>query len=404
MIDRRSFLLAGAAAGMACRMSADREPDYAAPAYEAPLLDFSTVKAPVRIESIELLRAGKEYFVRATGGGLSGVVRTKQVEHYIPILLDLVIPHFIGGDARDLEALIDLVYTKNYKISGQAFWCPVAYVEQSLLDLLGRVAGKPAGSFFGPVTRTEIPVYLSGSGRETTAEEEVDVYVRGVQATGAKAVKFKIGGRMSRNADATPGRTAKLLDLARRKLGDGIVLYADANGSYDARKGIEIGRQLEKLGFQFFEEPCPWEELTETKKVADALDIPVAGGECDHSLWRYQYMVEQRVVDIVQPDLNYNGGLIRAARVARMAREAGLPITPHNTQTGASSGNILQFASVIPNTGPYMEYPWRRPPKQESWFTPHFDVAGGAVPVPKGPGLGVEIDPDYLRKAERIAT
>ena len=194
------------------------------------------------------------------------------MEDYIPILLRRVIPHFIGKDARDLENLVDEVYIANYKIAGQAFWCPVAYVEQSLFDLMGKAAHKPAGELMGGVLRKEIPVYLSGSGRETTAEEEVDVYVRGVEYTGAKAVKFKIGGRMSDNRDAYPGRTDKLLELAQKKLGGKVTLMADANGSYDAANAIEIGKRLQEMKYLWFEEPCPWEELSETKKVADALD------------------------------------------------------------------------------------------------------------------------------------
>src|SRR5206468_789226 len=78
--------------------------------------------------------------------------------------------------------------------------------------LLGKTAHKTAAELMGGIVRKEIPVYLSGSGRDATAEEEVNVYVRGVEATGAKAVKFKIGGRMSGNRDAYPGRTDKLLE------------------------------------------------------------------------------------------------------------------------------------------------------------------------------------------------
>jgi L-alanine-DL-glutamate epimerase-like enolase superfamily enzyme len=114
-------------------------------------------------------------------------------------------------------------------MAGQAFWCPVAYVEQSLFDLLGKVAGKPAGELMGGVIRRAIPVYLSGSVRTTTAEQEVEIYARAMQATGAKAVKFKIGGRMSRNADAYPGRTERMLTLARKTLGHDAVIYTDAN-------------------------------------------------------------------------------------------------------------------------------------------------------------------------------
>lgn len=332
-------------------------------------------------------------------GGAEGVVQTKDMEDFIPILLRRVIPQFIGKDARDLETLVDEVYVAHYKMAGQAFWCPVAYVEQSLFDLLGKTARKPAAELMGGVIRKEIPVYLSGSGRDTTAEEEVDVYVRGVEQTGAKAVKFKIGGRMSENRDAYPGRTDKLLELAQQKLGGKVTLMADANGSYTAAKAIEIGKRLQAMKYLWFEEPCPWEELSETKKVADALSIKIAFGEQDSSLWLFQWMIENRVMDVVQPDLNYNGGFIRAARVARMARKADMWICPHNTQTSAASVNILQFAAATPNIGPYMEYVWRAPQRKESWYSPNFEIQKGVIPVPPGPGLGVEYDPEFLKKA-----
>jgi L-alanine-DL-glutamate epimerase-like enolase superfamily enzyme len=104
-------------------------------------------------------------------------------------------------------------------------------------------------------------------------------------------------------------------------------------------------------------------------------------------------------MSVVQPDLNYNGGFIRAARVARMARKANLWICPHNTQTGAASVNILQCASATPNIGPYMEYVWRAAPRKESWYTPNFEIKNGVIPTPTGPGLGLEFDPEFLKKA-----
>lgn len=411
-LNRRS-LLAGLSAGVSATAlgvrpsSAWQSPQAekrVVPDYEAPLFELHRlVKTPVKVESIELLKNGSHYFVRTRStDGVVGVCETKQVEHYVPILLDVVAPFFLGKDARDLEALVDGVYIENYKLAGQPFWCPVAYVEQSLFDLLGKTARKPVGQLMGGVIRKEIPVYLSGSGRDTTAEAEVDVYVRGVEHTGARAIKLKIGGRMSRNLDAYPGRTETMMALARKRLGDDIAIYTDANGSYNAAKAIEVGRMLEELDVGFFEEPCPWEELSETKQVADALTMPVAAGEQDASLWRFQWMMENGVMDIVQPDLNYNGGFIRAARVARMARQFDMRIVPHNTQTGATAVNILQFASAIPNIGAYMEFPWRAPRKPESWYSPYFEIHDGAVKVPTGPGLGVEIDPAFLAKAEKV--
>ena len=404
-IARRSFLaqtIGAAAAGLTSCRSVERTP--VLPDYERRVFNLERhVRDPVQIESIALLQNGSRYFVRARStDGAEGLARTKQVEDFIPILLRRVIPSYLGKDARQLESLIDDVYRANYKMAGQALWCPVAYVEQSLWDLLGKIAGKSVSELMGGRRRSEIPVYLSGSGRNTTAEEEVDIYVRGVEETGARAVKFKIGGRMSRNRDSYPGRTEALLELARKKLGDDIRIFVDANGSYNSTKAIAIGRRLEDLGVGFFEEPCPWEELGETKAVADALNLPIAAGEQDASLWRFQWMMTHRVMEIPQPDINYNGGFVRTARVARMASEQGMKITPHNTQTGPGAANMLHFAASTKNIGDYMEFPWRRSQQTADWFSPSFLIRKGQVRVPRAPGLGVEIATDYLRKAREI--
>jgi len=402
LMDRRTFLSASAGAALLLDTAAGQ--DSAVQEYQKPVFHLRKfLPNPVKIASIELLQSGKSFFVRTrSADGVEGVILTKDMEDFVPILLRRVIPHFLGKDARDLESLVDGVYIANYKLSGQAFWCPVAYVEQSLLDLLGKTAKKQAAELMGGVLRKEIPVYLSGSGRDTTAEEEVDVYVRGVEETGAKAVKFKIGGRMSANRDAYPGRTDKILDLAQQKLAGKVTLMADANGSYSAAKAIQIGKRLQKEKYLWFEEPCPWEELSETKKVADALDMKVAYGEQNSSLWQFQWLISNKVIDVVQPDLNYNGGFTRAARVARMAREAGMWICPHNTQTGAASVNILQFAASTPNIGPYMEYVHRSEAKKESWYAPNFAIRNGVIPLPPGPGMGLEFDPEFLKKAAVI--
>jgi len=407
-MNRRNFLRTAAAGALAAGARRARAADMEAEilAWQKPVFNLHKFfSAPVKITSIELLHAHNQYFLRTrSADGAEGLIQTKDIADYIPILAHRVRPHFLGQDARDLEHLVDEVYVanSNYKLAGQEFWCPVAYIEQSLLDLMGKSLHKSAGELMGGVLRKEIPVYLSGSGRDTTAEDEVEVYVRGVETTGAKAVKFKIGGRMSDNSDPYPGRTNKLLELAQQKLSGKVTLMADANGTYDAQHAIELGKRLQEMKYLWFEEPCPWEELSETKKVADALDMKVAFGEQDSSLWLFQWMIDNKVMDVVQPDLNYNGGFVRAARVARMARQAGMWICPHDTQTGAASVNILQFAATTPNIGPWMEYVWRKPPKKESWYAPNFDIKNGVIPVPTGPGMGLEFDPDFVKTATVI--
>jgi L-alanine-DL-glutamate epimerase-like enolase superfamily enzyme len=409
-MNRRNFVKTSAGAALLGASSssasgtasaADGDADTATQEWQQPVFDLhKKIASPVKIASIDLLQSGKQFFLRTRStDGVEGLILTKDMEDFIPILQRRVISSFLNKDARDIETLVDDVYIANYKLSGQAFWCPVAYVEQSLLDLMGKTVHKSAAELMGGVLRKEIPVYLSGSGRDTTAEEEVDVYVRGVEETGAKAVKFKIGGRMSANRDTYPGRTEKIFELAAKTLAGKVTLMADSNGSYSVAKGIEVGKRLQEMKYLWFEEPCPWEQLGDTKKVADALDIKIAFGEQNSSLWQFQWMIENRVMDVVQPDLNYNGGFTRAARVARMARKANMWICPHNTQTGAASVNILQFAASTPNIGPYMEYVHRSEAKPESWYKPNFAIKNGVLPLPPGPGMGLEFDPDFIKKA-----
>ncbi|MGH8248470.1 MAG: mandelate racemase/muconate lactonizing enzyme family protein, partial [Gammaproteobacteria bacterium] len=135
LIERRTFL---AAAGLPAVAAGDPK---AVPDYEKPLFNLHKVSTtPVKIASIDLLRTGEHYFVRTRStDGAEGIARTKQIEDFIPIFERRVAPFFLGRDARDLESLIDGVYIQNYKMAGQAFWCPVAFVEQSLFDLLGKV-------------------------------------------------------------------------------------------------------------------------------------------------------------------------------------------------------------------------------------------------------------------------
>ena len=121
-------------------------------------------------------------------------------------------------------------------------------------------------------------------------------------------------------ADAMPGRTPNLIALSRKVLGDAIDIHADSNSSYDPPQAIEVGACSRILGLCILKSRVPFDHLEDTKVVADALDIPVSGGEQEFSDRRFRWMIANRGVDIVQPDLHYYGGLIRSTRVARMDR------------------------------------------------------------------------------------
>ncbi|TKJ34417.1 MAG: mandelate racemase [Planctomycetes bacterium B3_Pla] len=367
----------------------------------APVLHLDGLDSPLVIQSIELLRKGRDSFVRVRSkDGAEGVALTNGREQYLyPILNKLVIPYFIGKDARDLEEHLWGVYRhrSNYKLQGLALWCPLAWVEFAVLDMIGRVTGKSIGQLFGGVIRREVDFYVASGRRDSTPEEEVDYLGELIEETGAKAVKFRVGGRMSKNADAMPGRTEGLIPLARKALGDKIALHADANSSYDPPKAIEIGRMLEDIGAVYFEEPCPFDHLEDTKKVTDALTIPVAGGEQEFSPRRFRWMIYNRGVDIVQPDLHYYGGLIRSTRVARMAAVAGMPTTVH-ISGGFGFIYMLHFASYTRDIGLYQEYK-RNIERYTNWFDPPLKINDGALTVPQGSGVGIRDIKGLLKDA-----
>lgn len=372
-------------------------------AAEAPVLALDGVNSPLVIESIELLRKNREYIVRVRSkDGAQGIAVTNDRAQYLyPILNKLVIPYFIGKDARDLESHLFEVYRyqSNYKLQGLALWCPVAWVEFALLDMIGRVSGKSFGQLLGGVVRQEVPFYVASGRRDSTPEEEVEYLAGLVAETGAKAVKFRVGGRMSKNADAMPGRTEKLIPLSRR-LGDDIAIHADANSSYDPPKAIEVGRMLEDISAVYFEEPCPFDHFEDTKKVADVLTIPVAGGEQEYSQRRFRWAIYNRGVDIVQPDLQYYGGLIRSTRVARMAALAGMPTTVH-ISGGFGFVYMLHFASFTPDIGAYQEYK-KGTERYSNWFDPPLEIKDGSITVPKGPGVGIKDIVELLKGAKPV--
>jgi L-alanine-DL-glutamate epimerase-like enolase superfamily enzyme len=370
-----------------------------------PVLKLAGLTSPVVIDSVRLLKKGKEYLVHVRSkDGAEGVSLTNPRPEYLsPILNQLVIPFLIGKDARDLENLLWELYRwqSNYKLYGLAFWSPQAWVEFAVLDMLGRIAGKPMGAMLGDIVRTEVPFYVASGRRDTTPEQEVEYLQKLVEQSGARALKFRVGGRMSRNADAMPGRTEKLIPLVRKTFGDAVDIHADSNSSYDPPQAIKVGRMLEEVKAVYFEEPCPFDHLEDTKKVADTLTIPVAGGEQEYSDWRFRWMIANRGVDIAQPDLQYYGGMIRSIRVARMAEAAKMPTTVH-ISGGFGFVYMLHFASCVKDIGRYQEYKLGTQ-AYGNWFDPPITIKDGKMSVPGGPGVGIRDLKGLLQGAVEVA-
>jgi L-alanine-DL-glutamate epimerase-like enolase superfamily enzyme len=236
------------------RVSVDRLRQVA----ETPVLRVEGIGQPVMIASLELLRRGKEYLVRArTKDGAEGlsVANSMHMVHTYPIFLNRVAPFFKGKDARQLEPLLWELYRHddNYKYQGLALWVCLAAAEFAILDLLGKVSGRSVADLLGGLKRDVIDVYRASGTRGNTPEQEVADLKKIVAESGARALKFRLGGRMSRNADVPPDRTVRLIPMVREAFGPGMTLYADSNSSYDVPEAIRIGRIMEEYGYAFYE-------------------------------------------------------------------------------------------------------------------------------------------------------
>lgn len=372
-----------------------------------PVLKSNLFSSPVIIDTLELLRFRNSFLcrVRSKEGAVGiSVANNEQMKSLFPVFVNRLQPFFIGKDVVNLESLIDevYVYDSNYKMQNLALWVPLATIEFAILDMLGRLAGKSIGELIGNIHNKRIAVYQANGERGITAEETIEHLKKEVGETKAKALKFKVGGRMSNNSETPAGRSEKLIPLVRKTFGDKMVIYADSNGSYTADEAIRIGKIMEEYKLDFYEEPVPFDWYEETKAVTDALTIPVAGGEQEPSLHMFRWLIANDALQIVQPDMFYFGGMIRSMKVARMADHFKKQCTPHISGSGLGYLYMMHFVSAIPNAGPYHEFKGFNNELPFECKTSSISSDNGVVTVPTGPGSGIEIDPQYVAKHQVV--
>lgn len=404
-MNRRNFLLTSAQAGALTLLNPSFSSAAAAP-FPSLVALKDVIREPVIIESITVQKVNGELFILAKGAnGLTGITMANgRLGNLVSIFNKMVAPYFTGRDAREIGEMVELIYRddRNYKYSGMPFSNCVGHAEIAVFDLLGKTAGKPVHTFFGKQVRSSVDVYLSSLTRDTTPEQEADYLKERLEATGAKAVKIKVGGRMKYD-EASRKRTEKLVPHIRKVLGDNITIYADGNSSFDVPTGIQVGKLLQDYGVAIFEEPCAWEDVQSNQRVAKALKIMLAGGEQDSSLYRWKFLIDNTVYDLYQPDVYYNGGIIRMIKVAEMAAAVSRSVAPHSPKADPLAAPFLHGVSVLPNLYGFQEYPADvRPEKLPSWYSPHVLVKNGSMSVPTGPGLGIEFDEDMWKKAELV--
>jgi L-alanine-DL-glutamate epimerase-like enolase superfamily enzyme len=362
----------------------------------------------MKIKSIETFSTRDVGLVRVRtddGGEGWGQVSTYHSDISALVLHRQVAVHALGEDVSDLAELgrlIDRIYEKEYKFPGSYMCRALGGLDTALWDLHGKARGKSVCELLGGVPRP-IRVYASSMKRDITPRAEADRFLRLRDAHGYDAFKFRVGSECGHDQDEWPGRTEEIVPTIRAALGDDVDLLADGNSCYQPEKAIEVGRLLEAHGVRHFEEPCPYWRLDWTRQVTEALRLDVTGGEQDNNLALWKHMIDSRTVDVVQPDICYLGGIERTLRVAGMARAAGLPCTPHSANLSLVTIFTLHLMGAIGNAGPYVEfsieeadyYPW-----QYGIYADYPVARDGKVQIPEGPGWGVEIDPQWLARAD----
>jgi L-alanine-DL-glutamate epimerase-like enolase superfamily enzyme len=414
--NRRHFIAAALAGGVAAattsRGSQTQNSRYATldEILKQPVLKKELFAAPVIIETLELLRYKDSFLCRVRSkDGAEGIsVGHSSLNSLYPIFVNLLQPFFIDRDARDLDLLLEKVYIYNFnfRLSGMALGIPLATIEFAILDMLGRIANKSMGQLIGEIHNPLVAVYQATEYREKSVEESLDLIKRDVAEYNAHALKIKVGGLMFMTKDikavGPKGRTETIIPLIRKTFGDDMALYADANGFYSVEEAIRVGRLLEEYRYGFFEEPVMFDWYEETKQVADALTLPVAGGEQEYSLHGFRWLIANEGLQIVQPDNYYFGGMIRSMKVARMAKAFGKDCTPHMSGGGLGYLYMMHFVSALSNACPHHEFKGLRTNVQFECKTSPLSVVDGKVKVPTGPGLGVDIDADYVKKHQLV--
>lgn len=375
-----------------------------------PVLKRELFPQPIIIESIELLRDRSNFICRVRSkDGAEGVSVGHPFigKNSYPLFVNHLIPFFKGQDARDLDRLIHVVSERSVKNQGVPFCVQLATLEFALLDMLGNIAGLPAGRLIGDLCMPEVSIYLGHllpELRNLEPEQSLELMRRDQEQTQAKAIKLRAGrgDNLASDIDNAPGRTEKLIRLAREVFGDEMVLMIDGNGSYSVPEAIRIGKILQEYDYYWYEEPVPWDWYEEQKQVEQALSIPMAGGEVEFGMHGFRYLIGNEVFQFLQPDLFYFGGMIRTMQVARMAAAVGLQTTPHISGGGLGFVYMLQMVSVCPGAAEFHEFKmFETRDANGTLFSAEskaeqFESVDGVIRVPTGSGLGVRIDPDYI--------
>jgi len=308
-------------------------------------------------------------------------------------------PRIIGRDAFDVEVIWEDLYNriKDYGSKGMAI-SALSGIDIALWDIIGKVCGKPIHKLIGGAHRTEVQSYATGlyfidmDRLIEEAVEEAQEYV----AQGFTAIKMKIGL-------GSPKLDIERVRAVREAIGGDVRLMVDANHCFTVPAAIKLGRELEKLDVDWFEEPISPEDLDGYVEVTRALDMAVAGGENEFTRWGFRDIVTRKAMDIVQPDVCAAGGISECRKIATLAAAHGVECVPHAWGSAIGLAATLHFLAALPDQPPsfrpmppLLEFEQCENPFRDLLTVDPIVQVRGIVQIPTAPGLGIEVKRDVL--------
>jgi D-galactarolactone cycloisomerase len=361
---------------------------------EAPLDEpFGYAQAWVETRTATLVRVEAGDGTVGWGECWGPVAGTREVVE------EVLAPHVLGEDPREVERLYDRLYDAGRATYQTVVPLPaISGIDLALWDLAGKLRGEPTATLLGGARREGVRPYATGhyfpkiDDLDAVFEKVVAEAEANAEAVGA--VKLKTG---LAHLGYGPTEDVELVRRVREAVGPEVTVMVDANYAYDRTDARRVGRALEAADVYWFEEPVPPEDLDGYARLSTVLDVPIAGGEC-HTPSEFDRLFEAGGLDVAQPDVCIVGGLTPASRIARRARDYGVPLVPHVWGTPVALAASLQLIATLPGQ-PWLEFDRSpNPLREELSAKPFAPGDDGLVAIPDGPGLGIELDEDAIER------
>jgi len=309
---------------------------------------------------------------------------------------------FIGSDPFAIEDIWQVGYRGGFYRGGAVLMSALSGLEQALWDLKGRALGLPAWEMLGGKVRNRVRAYAwIGGDRPSEIAEAAQVR----KSQGFTAVKMNATAEV--DWIGTPRAFDAVMERVVAAQAQGMDVGLDFHGRVHRPMAKQLAKVLEPLGLLFIEEPLLSENLEGLRDIAGLVSTPIALGERLYTRWEFTPVFEQGAVDIIQPDLSHAGGILEVRKIAAMAEAYDVAVAPHCPLGPLALAACLQIAACTPNHA-----------IQEISLGIHYNTGGhdllnfctdkapltpidGYLPVPEGPGLGVDIDEAAVREADK---